>query len=67
MANRRFNRGAAVNVDYKDLDTLKSYITETGKIIPSRVTGTSVYNQRQLSKAVKRARYLALLQYTDKH
>ncbi len=66
MANKKTLRDGLA-IDYKELDTLKSYITETGKIIPSRVTNTSVYNQRQLSKAVKRARYLALLQYTDKH
>lgn len=66
MANKKLLRGGLA-IDYKELDTLKSYVTETGKIIPSRVTNTSVYNQRQLSKAVKRARYLALLQYTDKH
>lgn len=66
MAKRKTLRGGA-DIDYKELDTLKNYVTETGKIIPSRVTGTSVYNQRKLSQAVKRARYLALLQYTDKH
>lgn len=66
MAQKKTIRDG-VAVDYKELDLLKNYITETGKIIPSRVTNTSVYNQRQLSQAVKRARFLALLQYTDKH
>ena len=53
--------------DYKDLDTLKQYITETGKIVPSRITGTKAKYQRQLATAVKRARFLALLPYTDAH
>ena len=47
--------------------TLKNYITETGKIVPSRITGTKSNYQRQLAVAVKRARYLALLPYTDRH
>jgi len=54
-------------IDYKDLDTLRGYITETGKIVPSRITGTRARYQRQLATAVKRARYLALLPYTDSH
>jgi len=54
-------------IDYKDLDTLKAYITETGKIVPSRITGTSAKYQRQLATAIKRARYIALLPYTDQH
>ncbi len=54
-------------VDYKDLETLKEYITETGKIVPSRVTGTKAKYQRQLATAVKRARFLSLLPYTDQH
>ena len=54
-------------IDYKDLDTLKQYITETGKIVPSRITGTKAKYQRQLATAVKRARFLALLPYTDSH
>ena len=56
-----------ITVDYKDLGTLKSYITETGKIVPSRITGTKAKYQRQLSTAVKRARFLALLPYSDAH
>ncbi|HAC28237.1 MAG TPA: 30S ribosomal protein S18, partial [Marinobacter hydrocarbonoclasticus] len=47
--------------------TLKGYITETGKIVPSRITGTKARYQRQLATAIKRARYLALLPYTDGH
>jgi small subunit ribosomal protein S18 len=54
-------------IDYKDLDTLKGYITETGKIVPSRITGTKARYQRQLATAIKRARYLALLPYSDSH
>ncbi len=54
-------------IDYKDLDTLKEYITETGKIVPSRVTGTKAKYQRQLAIAIKRARFLSLLPYTDQH
>ena len=67
---RKFCRCTAEGVkeiDYKDLDTLKGYITETGKIVPSRITGTKARYQRQLATAIKRARYLALLPYTDSH
>jgi small subunit ribosomal protein S18 len=54
-------------IDYKDLDLLKEYITETGKIVPSRITGTSAKHQRELCKAIKRARMVALLPYCDAH
>jgi small subunit ribosomal protein S18 len=54
-------------VDYKDVELLKDFINENGKIIPARITGTKARYQRQLSVAVKRARYLALLPYTDIH
>ena len=57
----RFTAEGIKEIDYKDLDLLKQYITETGKIVPSRITGTSAKYQRQLATAVKRARYLALL------
>jgi small subunit ribosomal protein S18 len=63
----RFTAEGVVQIDYKDLATLKAYITETGKIVPSRITGTKSHYQRQLSAAVKRSRYLALLPYTDQH
>ena len=63
----RFSAEGVVEIDYKDLDTLKGYITETGKIVPSRITGTRAKYQRQLSTAIKRARYIALLPYTDQH
>ena len=54
-------------IDYKDVDVLKDFVNETGKIIPARITGTSAHYQRQLSVAIKRARFLALLPYTDLH
>ena len=54
-------------IDYKDLETLKANIGENGKIVPSRITGTSAKYQRQLAKAIKQARYLALIPYTDNH
>lgn len=63
----RFTAEGVKQIDYKDLDTLKAYITETGKIVPSRVTGTNAKYQRQLATAIKRARYLALIPYTDQH
>jgi small subunit ribosomal protein S18 len=63
----RFTAEGVKEIDYKDLNTLRQYITETGKIVPSRITGTKARYQRQLATAVKRARYLALLPYTDNH
>jgi len=63
----RFTAEGIKYVDYKDLDLLKNYITETGKLVPARITGTKAKYQRQLTTAVKRARYLALLPYTDQH
>ncbi|MDE0421577.1 MAG: 30S ribosomal protein S18 [Gammaproteobacteria bacterium] len=63
----RFTAEGIKEIDYKDLDLLRQYITETGKIVPSRITGTSAKYQRQLATAIKRARYLALLPYTDQH
>ncbi len=63
----RFTAEGIKEIDYKDLDLLRQYVTETGKIVPSRITGTSAKYQRQLATAVKRARYLALLPYTDQH
>jgi len=63
----RFTAEGVTEIDYKDLGTLKNYITETGKIVPSRITGTKAKYQRQLATAVKRARFLALLPYTDSH
>lgn len=63
----RFTAEGIKEIDYKDLEMLRGYITETGKIVPSRITGTKANYQRQLAMAVKRARFLALLPYTDKH
>jgi small subunit ribosomal protein S18 len=63
----RFTAEGVKEIDYKDLDTLKAYVSETGKIVPSRITGTKAKYQRQLTTAVKRARFLALLPYSDAH
>lgn len=63
----RFTAEGITNVDYKDLELLKSFITESGKIVPARITGTKAKYQRQLTKAIKRSRYLALMPYTDSH
>jgi small subunit ribosomal protein S18 len=61
----RFTAEGIDYIDYKDLNLLRNFVTETGKIVPSRVTGTSARYQRQLAIAVKRARFLAFLPYTD--
>jgi small subunit ribosomal protein S18 len=63
----RFTAEGIKQVDYKDINILKDFINENGKIIPARITGTKARYQRQLSIAVKRARFLALLPYTDLH
>ncbi|MGH8813301.1 MAG: 30S ribosomal protein S18 [Advenella sp.] len=63
----RFTAAGVEEIDYKDIDTLRDFITETGKIIPARLTGTKAHYQRQLDTAIKRARFLALLPYTDNH
>ncbi len=63
----KFTADGVTHIDYKDLDTLKQNVGETGKIIPSRITGTKAKYQRQLTTAVKRARYIALLPYCDQH
>jgi small subunit ribosomal protein S18 len=63
----KFTAEGTKQIDYKDLETLKAYVSETGKIVPSRITGTKARYQRQLSTAIKRARYLALIPYTDSH
>jgi len=59
----RFCKEKRDDIDYKDIDTLKDYITERGKILPSRITGTCAKHQRCLSRAIKRARFMALLPY----
>ena len=63
----RFSAEGIKEVDYKDVGLLKDFITENGKLIPARITGTKSRYQRQLTTAVKRARFLALLPFTDKH
>jgi small subunit ribosomal protein S18 len=63
----RFTAEGVKQVDYKDIGILKDFINENGKIIPARITGTKARYQRQLSVAIKRARFLALLPYTDVH
>ena len=63
----RFTAANVEQVDYKDVDTLKDFVQENGKIMPARLTGTKVHYQRQVDTAIKRARYLALLPYTDLH
>ncbi|HPR45291.1 MAG: 30S ribosomal protein S18 [Ottowia sp.] len=63
----RFTVAGVEEIDYKDIDTLRDFIAENGKIVPARLTGTRAIYQRQLSTAIKRARFLALLPYTDKH
>lgn len=63
----RFKSGDGQTVDYKDLDVLKGYIMESGRIVPSRITGASARVQRAIALAIKKARFLALLPYTDRH
>jgi small subunit ribosomal protein S18 len=63
----RFTQDGVEVVDYKDIERLRRYVTDRGKIVPRRITGTSAYHQRGLTTAIKRARYLALLPYTSDH
>ena len=63
----RFTVTGVKEIDYKDIDTLRDFLTEQGKIIPARLTGTKAHYQRQLDTAIKRARFLALLPYSDNH
>lgn len=63
----RFTAEKIEEIDYKDVEILKDFITENAKIMPARITGTKTGYQRQLSTAIKRARFLALLPYTDLH
>ena len=63
----KFTAEGITSVDYKDIELLKGFVTESGKIVPARITGTKAKYQRQLTKAVKVARYLALMPYTDSH
>ena len=61
------SQDAKKNFHYKNTDLLKRYITETGKIIPARVSNITASEQRKLTKSIKIARFLALLPYTDSH
>lgn len=63
----RINAEGGNEIDYKDINLLKNYISETGKIVPSRITGTPTRVQRQLAKAIMYARFLGLLPYCDSH
>ena len=54
-------------IDYKNLDKLRQFIGETGKILPGRISGATASEQRRITSEIKRARYLALLPYTDQH
>ena len=64
--NKNTNSGDP-EIDYKNLDKLRQYIGETGKILPGRISGASAIQQRRITAEIKRARYLALLPYTDQH
>ena len=61
-----FSQPGSPIIDYKDLKLLTRYITEKGKIVPSRITGVSRKKQKELAKAIKRARFLSLISYTNK-
>jgi small subunit ribosomal protein S18 len=63
----KFSAEGATSIDYKDLNNLRQYVSENGKIVPSRITGTKAKYQRMLQTAIKRARFLALIPYTDNH
>ena len=63
----RFTVTGVTEIDYKDVDTLRDFIAENGKITPARLTGTRAIYQRQLNTAIKRARFLALVPYSDQH
>lgn len=63
----RFTVEGIKEIDYKSVDLLKDFIAENGKIIPARITGTKARFQRQLTTAIKRARFLAFLPFTDQH
>jgi small subunit ribosomal protein S18 len=60
----RFCADRELNIDYKDIKSLRNFVTERGKIIPRRIYGTCAKHQRELTEAVKRARQIALIPYT---
>ena len=61
-----FSQPGSPEIDYKDIRLLTRYLSEKGKIIPSRITGVSRKKQKELAKAIKRARFLSLISYTNK-
>ena len=61
-----FSQPSSPKIDYKDTKLLSRYITEKGKIVPARITGVSAKKQKELAKAIKRARFLSLISYTNK-
>ena len=63
----RFTVAGVKEIDYKDIDTLRDFISENGRIVPARLTGSRAFYQRQLNTAIKRARFLAMLPYSDQH
>ena len=63
----KFSAEGVTSIDYKDLNTLRQNVSENGKIVPSRITGTKAKYQRMLQTAIKRARFLALIPYSDNH
>lgn len=63
----RFSGDGSDEIDYKNIELLKNYISEAGKIVPSRITGTQARFQRLLAKSIKQARFLGLLPYCDSH
>ena len=63
----RFTVEGVEQIDYKDIDILRDFLTDQNKIMPARLTGTKSHYQRQLDTAIKRARFLALLPYSDNH
>lgn len=63
----RSTNDAGVDIDYKDVHVLRNYVSEAGKIVPCRITGIPTYMQRQVAKAIKHARFLALMPYCDSH
>ena len=69
MVDNKMNAASNVDpvIDYKDVEMLKACVLESGRIIPGRITNTQPWKQRKISKAVKLARYLVLLPYTDQH
>ena len=65
--NRKTIKHNSADIDYKNLDLLKDYIMESGRIVPSRITNTSAKKQRSISKNIRLARFLSLLPYCDSH